>query len=120
MFGVVLWSDVQDEKAVIWCEDHGDLAFYRKPKSGCAVDLDAGDLVQFDLSLDEHLRLAHNPKLVREGLCPDIADRLDTTTSLGERAKKPRTSGKIIPLSEFRSPPTMGGHRLRQTVNARS
>lgn len=120
MFGVVLWSDVQDQKAVIWCEDHGDLAYYRKPKFGRAIDLDAGDWVQFDLSLDEHLRLAHNPKLVSEGLCPDIAIQLETTTPPGERAKEPRMSGKVIPLSEFRSPPKTVGHRPRQTVNARS
>ena len=27
MLGVVLWSDVSDRKAVIWCEDQGDLAY---------------------------------------------------------------------------------------------
>lgn len=27
MFGVVLWSNGVSGKAVIWCEDQGDLAF---------------------------------------------------------------------------------------------
>ena len=29
MFGVVLWADPVDRKAVIWCEDHGDLAYFK-------------------------------------------------------------------------------------------
>lgn len=28
MLGVVLWADIDDRKAVIWCEDHGNLAYY--------------------------------------------------------------------------------------------
>ena len=28
MYGVVLWADASDTKAVIWCEDQGNLAYY--------------------------------------------------------------------------------------------
>ena len=28
MLGVVLWSDSSENNAVIWCEDHGDLAYF--------------------------------------------------------------------------------------------
>lgn len=27
MFGIVLWSNPQKRKAVVWCSDHGDLAY---------------------------------------------------------------------------------------------
>lgn len=98
MFGVVLWSDVEDRKAVIWCEDHGDLAFYRPAEAGPEVPLDAGDLVQFDITMDRHLRFAHNPRLVSEGVCSGLAD------VLGQAAAEPsdpapRGSAEIIPFS---------------------
>ena len=80
MYGVVLWSDKEDSKAVIWCEDHGDLAFY-DGASDCALDgctLDAGDLVKFILSEDRDMRLATNPRLVAEQQYPGLADSLLT------------------------------------------
>ncbi len=79
MYGVVLWSDPDARKAVIWCEDHGDLAFY----SGGSdlplgeVSLDAGDLVEFDVTTERALRYAHNPHVVSEGFDREIAQRLD-------------------------------------------
>lgn len=89
MFGVVLWSDTVDRKAVIWCEDHGDLAFYgsaqETPLSEFA--LDAGDLVQFDLTEEQHLRFAHNPRLVSEGACPNLASALAPTTPTAPQAR---------------------------------
>jgi len=130
MFGVVLWSDTQERKAVIWCEDHGDLAFYRQ--SGCTenLPLDAGDWVQFDLTLDRHMRLAHNPKLVSEGVCPGLADALSAVspgpvntlekssnslerpTSVGKSDR--RRSAEVIPFS------TLGGRRQAGSSKAAS
>lgn len=83
MFGVVLWSDGSDKKAVIWCEDHGDLAYF------CAGDslefdggsFDPGDLVQFDLGDDAGpLRRVCNPRLVAEEQYPSLAQRLQLAT----------------------------------------
>ncbi|GAA6187332.1 hypothetical protein [Litorivita sp. NS0012-18] len=75
MFGVVLWSDTEDQKAVIWCEDHGDLAFYNAGQKSCfdGVSLDAGDLVQFEVDTAEATRIARNPRLVAEGQYPTLA-----------------------------------------------
>jgi len=97
MFGVVLWSDIEDRKAVIWCEDHGDLAFYSKTEEACLseVALDAGDLVQFDLSVDRHLRFAHNPRLVSEGVYPNLADSL-VPANAAPQAR--RGSAEILPF----------------------
>lgn len=121
MFGVVLWSDSHENKAVIWCEDHGDLAFYRQPGDGAHVPLDAGDWVQFDLTTDRHMRLAHNPRLISEGVCQGLADVLgaaapDTanTRNPGATAAHPRGSADIIPFSLSRR----SGHADRSVAAA--
>jgi hypothetical protein len=103
MFGVVLWSDAQDNKAVIWCEDHGDLAFYRKSESGQNVVLDAGDWVEFDMTMDRHMRFAHNPRLVAEGVFPELPDTLEAALPVQISPAAPtqthRGSAEIIPFS---------------------
>ena len=74
MLGVVLWSDPREGKAVIWCEDHGELAFYRRVDEGHSTgpEFDPGDLVQFDVETVRHLRFALNPQVVKGGLYRDL------------------------------------------------
>lgn len=112
MFGVVLWSDAQEKKAVIWCEDHGDLAFYRQSGDSVDVTLDAGDWVQFDLTTERHLRFAHNPRLISEGLCEGLSDVLESAAPGAEPtvprghgvvAVHPRDSAEIIPFAASRA-----------------
>ncbi|MBU2982712.1 hypothetical protein KO498_12925 [Lentibacter algarum] len=78
MYGVVLWSDTIDKKAVIWCEDHGDLAYYVGSETSIfdGPQLDAGDLVHFQVSDGEQMRLAQNPELVSECHAPALAKNL--------------------------------------------
>ncbi|QBF31464.1 hypothetical protein [Thalassococcus sp. S3] len=101
MLGVVLWSDPHEKKAVIWCEDHGDLAFYRgaSDAKGTECILDAGDLVEFEMTTERHLRLAHDPQLVSEGLYPGIAESLAPQSV--PRKPAPRESAKIIPFARY-------------------
>ncbi|MBU2962621.1 hypothetical protein KO516_17675 [Citreicella sp. C3M06] len=82
MYGVVLWADHQDQKAVIWCEDQGDLALYPDTEASLhgGVSLDAGDLIQFDLRQDRNLRFACNPRLLEQQHCPEIAEKLRQVT----------------------------------------
>lgn len=82
MYGVVLWSDQDEQKAVIWCEDHGDLAFYGGSASSLfdGPALDAGDLVHFQVLEGAKMRLARNPELVSEQHAPAIAERLKAAT----------------------------------------
>jgi len=49
MLGVVLWSDKDAGKAVIWCEDQGKLAYVTGEQADICADmaLQAGDLCQF-------------------------------------------------------------------------
>ena len=78
MYGVVLWADASDTKAVIWCEDHGNLAYYSAAEQSihCGLPLDAGDLIQFDLREDRDVRQASNLERVGTGYAPGLADRL--------------------------------------------
>ncbi|WP_164658580.1 hypothetical protein [Tropicibacter sp. Alg240-R139] len=76
MFGVVLWSDPTDHKAVIWCEDQGDLAFYRHKDETQNLSLEAGDWVQFDVEMQRQQRLACNPRLIQGGACRSLPDML--------------------------------------------
>lgn len=113
MFGVVLWSDEQEQKAVIWCEDHGDLAFYRNTTDADRFQMDAGDWVQFDMTMEHHQRFAHNPRLVVEGVFADLAIALgaapDQQSDLNSQAvnfdsvPSDQKSAQIIPFLPTRS-----------------
>ncbi len=102
MFGVVLWSDAEDDKAVIWCEDHGDLAFYRQNENGESKGFDPGDWVEFDMTTDRHMRFAHNPRLVAEGVFPELPDSLGAIRpiqiSSAVPAHQSRGTAEIIPF----------------------
>lgn len=78
MLGVVLWSDAADRKAVIWCEDQGDLAYVNAGNTVLQSGdfFDAGDLVQFDMEMRKSMRLANNPRLVIEKAGPELPDVL--------------------------------------------
>ena len=95
MFGVVLWSDTIAQKAVIWCEDQGDLAFYTP--EDCIHDapsLDAGDLIQFDIMIQQNMRRACNPQLLMQSHSPDLPDKLKASHSrTGNGNSKPQECG---------------------------
>ncbi len=78
MYGVVLWTDARDSKAVIWCEDHGNLAFYTPPEQSVhqGVQIDAGDLIQFDMQENAEFRRASNLRRVDCGFAPALARNL--------------------------------------------
>ena len=81
MLGVVLWSSKEDHKAVIWCEDHGDLAFYNGGGDSMfdGDGLDAGDLIHFHVSEGRDMRTATDPQLIAEDHYPDLAENLAST-----------------------------------------
>ena len=77
MLGVILWSNKDQSRAVIWCEDHNDLAYYEAD----AADPDSkhfttGDLVRFDLDCRNDTRLAQDPERVAEDEYPHLASAL--------------------------------------------
>lgn len=78
MYGVVLWSDRNKDCAVIWCEDHASLAFFRNDSASTAngYEFGPGDLVEFEVREENDLRLALSPSVVAQGEYPGLADRL--------------------------------------------
>lgn len=106
MYGVVLWSDDVDRKAVIWCEDHGDLAFCNDNAGDktTAFEFDAGDLVQFDLICDRHLRYAHNPILVADSQFPNLVRGMRQTETMPAKANY---------MADVIAFPTTGGRHAR-------
>lgn len=96
MYGVVLWSSKDEARAVIWCEDHGDLAYYDGAGESAfdGVSLDAGDLVSFSVSETRELRMASNPRLVAEGQYPGLADSLMMQESRPPQSAEPTAGGQ--------------------------
>lgn len=86
MYGVVLWADASDKKAVIWCEDHGNLAYYSgsEPSAHQGVALDAGDLIQFDIREERDFRRARNLQRIDSGFAPDLPDQLRRSGNIGK------------------------------------
>ncbi len=102
MYGVVLWCDSFENKAVIWCEDQGDLAYYRRSEKAGPLNMDAGDLVQFEITSGCDMRLAHNPRLVAEGVFGGLADKLKGANAPGAPGTPPRRGTEIIVLETAR------------------
>lgn len=78
MCGVVLWSNPADRKAVVWCEDQGNLAYYAAADHpDCrGVSLDAGDLIEFELTEERQVRRVTNPTLLVQDHAPQLARQL--------------------------------------------
>lgn len=78
MYGVVLWSDKRQDRAVIWCEDHRNLAFFSNEAvgEGFGSGFEPGDLVKFELREEADLRMAVDPCLVAPGEYPSLAREL--------------------------------------------
>jgi hypothetical protein len=119
MIGVILWSDHAAEKAVIWCEDHGDLAFLSRSdcKTMPNTFLNVGDMVDFDVFTERNVR-----KVQRVERLPQSFGRTLTNTLDGNRtAHKPRVavsdSAEIIPFrlnpATHPLPATAQTHRRR-------
>jgi len=100
MNGVVLWSDVDRNKAVIWCEDQGELAFFAQKASFDVVDLHEGDLICFDLTVQHNKRMAENPQILEEAACMGLARSLKVAEpeTVPKQARSQETA-KVIRFS---------------------
>lgn len=78
MIGVVVWSSQDREKAVIWCDDHGALAYLSgyPNLTDSAKWPGAGDLVSLEAEMIGCLRHARNVSLIEENCCPSLPERL--------------------------------------------
>lgn len=96
MMGVVLWSDPDEQKAVFWCEDHGDLAYFDGTTStmGGRETFNPGDMVEFTVTLERKVRRANNARLIEARVCNDLQDHLRNTA--GQTADEPRFSASNV------------------------
>ncbi|ATF17940.1 hypothetical protein [Phaeobacter gallaeciensis] len=76
MIGVVLWTDYDLRQAVIWCEDHGDLVYYRWTALDAPPALSKGDCVAFHVETKGALRLAGDLRIIEESQSPELAAKL--------------------------------------------
>ena len=104
MIGVILWRDVADTKAVIWCEDQGDLAFFDGLNDSVDPDviLDVGDVVRFDVTLARNMRLAQNVTRLMDNWGSTLLDALSglpqEATPIGQS-----DSAEIVPFGHMHS-----------------
>ncbi|RQP06591.1 hypothetical protein LOS78_11115 [Paracoccus sp. MA] len=95
MIGVILWSSPAKEKAVIWCEDHGALA-YLQGTENLAISSEwpeAGDLVELEVELLADLRHARAVSLVAGNRRSELPDLL---RGMGEKPDRNRPVLRVI------------------------
>lgn len=98
MIGVVLWRDETLTKAVIWCEDQGDLAFYTKDAGAEFQEFNPGDWVEFELTISGNVRIAGNLSVLIEQGSPDLADRLSAEACGRDCGAEDQTRGAVVPF----------------------
>lgn len=109
MYGVIIWSDPDVRKAVIWCEDNGYLAYYEAPEETSHVAqefFDAGDYVEFEMTADIAPHRACNAQTLRSAGSPRVARTLQANGNVpasGEGARIIDLSGHqaAIPFTGF-------------------
>lgn len=87
MLGVVLWHDQKSDRALIWCEDQGDLAYFNGNDSSLAPEeatLGTGDLVRFDVKERANGRYVSNPTPVARSAFSSLSDMLRQALNLPE------------------------------------
>ncbi len=102
MIGIVLWSDKSAGKAIIWCEDQGDLAYYCEANDRLRIPVSKGDWVQFDLAEEGNLRLAGNARVLDGKTYPDLSEMLIEAGAIQKGAagveSRPAGASNVIPF----------------------
>ena len=75
MYGVILWSDTADRKAVIWCEDQAALAYLDETGKRTPF-CETGDLIQFEMAERNGVRVATQAQMVGPELYRDLPESL--------------------------------------------
>ncbi len=99
MIGVVLWSDPTEKKAVIWCEDHGDLAFLSRPDAVHLPDLfvDVGDVVEFELRAARKTRQVESVKILSGARAAPLVQELKSAPN-SDNALRVSNTAEVIPF----------------------
>lgn len=100
MYGVILWSGCAGQKALIWCEDHADLALFDNGDEMHAFTV--GDMVSFELDETQAERRATKMKLITKQYHPELpaallnAAKTATRTPQKTAPEQPAQSAEII------------------------
>ncbi|MGR3313138.1 hypothetical protein [Roseovarius indicus] len=102
MFGVVLWSGSATHRAVVWCEDHGNLAFLLGDRSSSGssqqdVALVPGDIVKMQLRTHGDMRIIEEIELLEPEVYKDISRQL-----MKSRRSKIQYGLNVIPFESIR------------------
>lgn len=84
MLGVVIWSCKVSGRAIVWCSDSKDLAYYegRRLQRGPAPIIETGDLVEVTIAPRGILRRCTSLRLVEAGYMPDLVHTLQTRAAI--------------------------------------
>lgn len=110
-----MWSDPRACRAVFWCEDHGDLAYYTAdPISNPeAAAFCAGDLVQFDVTVRSDFRAASNARLVGGKVSDTLQADLKQTADRAGQMRCGAEASNIVAFN-LNDRPLGRGQRRRQ------
>ena len=101
MIGVVVWSSAERQKAVIWCDDHGALAYLQGPEHLIASSSwpVAGDLLSLDFETVGDLRHARAVSVISRQHCPGLPEVLRASASEERPLRLVASHGKRLDLS---------------------
>jgi hypothetical protein len=102
MNGVIIWSEHISKRAIIWCEDHGRLVFFKAEETlqgelsrkNQVFAYESGDMVSFIVDEQADLRLACDLQWVSRQKYPHLAEQLKAGSS--SVAPVARPSGNIF------------------------
>ncbi|SIQ31003.1 hypothetical protein SAMN05421641_10652 [Paracoccus thiocyanatus] len=103
MIGVILWSSPAKEKAVIWCEDHGALAYLQGRENLFSRQdwPEAGDLVELEFEVLAGLRHARFVSLVTGNKRSELPSLL---RDIGDKPAPARPALRVISNPEDEAP----------------
>ncbi len=89
MIGVIVWSSAAKQKAVIWCEDQGALAYLhgRDNVQGQLGWPEVGDMVALESELRGELRHAFNVRVIDERKYSELPSLLRSVGCEGAEAE---------------------------------
>ena len=100
MIGVILWSDPAAKKAVIWCEDQGDLAYLSPSDAPALPDVffEVGDMVEFADRTERNLRKVQSVRRLNQNWGTALADGLVNMNAPKRARVDVSDSAEIIPF----------------------
>lgn len=123
MIGVVVWSNLSREKAIIWCEDQATLAYLQGWANMAQTEKwpQPGDLVELETKTVGNLRHALQVSMISEQACPELPAMLADAGAAprqpqlrvvnGGAAETGQTSHGVVTAAPYSTPVNMRAPR---------